>query len=347
MERLLQVTSQPNQPPVTKIRASIGTAVILGLELTFMDKDNAPTTAYLQTYHPGRCAANCKFCSQARDAEAKIDKIARGLYLPYDAEVIISRLAKATKRQVIKRICIQTMNYPKLIDELLWLVRRLKAETFAPISVSIYSVPAEQLQKFKDAGVDKIVVPLDAANEKIFDDIKGANVQGPYRWKGHIATLEAANNIMGKGNVGTHLMIGLGETEAETIELIGKLNEMNIYCALFAFTPLRGTKMEKNKPPNIESYRRVKLANYLINHNLTKADKFKFNEKGEIVDYGVRKDILDKTIGLGEPFMTSGCPNCNRPFANETPEKTIYNFPTLPKKEEMGQIKKQVETKKD
>jgi lipoyl synthase len=266
--------------PVEKIRASIGTAVILGLEMAFMNRDNAPTTAYLQTYYPGRCAANCKFCAQAKTSEAKVDKIARGLYLPYDAELVIARLKKAAERKFIKRICIQTMNYPSLMNELLWIVRKLEAEVAAPISVSIFSMPAEQISRLRDAGVQKIVVPLDAPNEKIFDEIKGAKTASPYRWKSHLKTIDDALRIMGKDNVGTHLMVGLGETEQEIVSLLVELKSKGIYCALFAFTPIPGTQLAAQKPPSIESYRRVKLANYLIFHNLTQPEKVRFNEKG-------------------------------------------------------------------
>ncbi|MGA2682505.1 MAG: radical SAM protein [Candidatus Bathyarchaeia archaeon] len=332
--------------PVKKIRVSIGTAVILGLEMAFMNRDNAPTTAYLQTYYPGRCAANCKFCAQAKTSEAKVDKIARGLYLPYDAELVITRLKKAAKRKFIKRICIQTLNYSNLMNELLWVVNRLNAEVAAPISVSIFSVPAEQIKRLRDSGVQKIIIPLDAANEEIFDDIKGAKAAGPYRWESHLKAIHDAVEIMGKGNVGTHLMVGLGETEHEAVDLLAKLNDEGVYSALFAFTPIAGTRLAGGQPPSIESYRRIKLANYLIYQNLTRAEKMLFNESGEIKDFGIAKEEVEKTIAHGEPFLTSGCPDCNRPFANETPEKKIYNFPVLPSEEELREIKKQVNVSK-
>jgi biotin synthase-related radical SAM superfamily protein len=31
--------------------------------------------------------------------------------------------------------------------------------------------------------------------------------------------------------------------------------------------------------------------------------------------------------GTGEPFQTSGCPDCNRPFYNEQPGGPLYNYP--------------------
>jgi biotin synthase len=32
-------------------------------------------------------------------------------------------------------------------------------------------------------------------------------------------------------------------------------------------------------------------------------------------------------VTTGEPFQTSGCPNCNRPFYNEQPGGPMYNYP--------------------
>lgn len=332
---------------VNKIRVSIGTAVILGLDLAFMDRDNAPTTAYLQTYYPGRCSANCKFCAQARDSRAKIDKIARSLYLPYETELVIARLKIASERKFIKRVCIQTMNYLNLMSDLLWLVKRLKAEVAVPISVSIYSITLEQIRLLRNAGVQKIVIPLDGATERIFDYVKGAKTGGPYRWKSHFRTLNDALEIMGKGNVGTHLMVGLGETEKEIVTLLAKLKDKGIYCALFAFTPIPGTQLAVSTPPSIESYRRIKLANYLLFHDLTHSEDIRFNKMGEIVDFGITQQGLDEAMARGEPFLTSGCPDCNRPFANEAPEKTIYNFPILPTGEELIKIKGQAKTSKE
>jgi len=37
-------------------------------------------------------------------------------------------------------------------------------------------------------------------------------------------------------------------------------------------------------------------------------------------------DELQKKRG-GEPFQTSGCTGCNRPYYNETPGEELYNYP--------------------
>ncbi len=324
-----------------KVRLSIGTAVVLGLEIALMDTSCAPTTAYLQTYYPNRCSANCRFCAQARGSHAKLDKIARGLYLPYDAKTVINRLKVAAKRGLTRRICIQTMNYPNMLDDLLWLVWKLNKAKSAPISVSVHPLSSSEQKKLRDAGAERIIIPLDAVNEEIFNEIKGTKVAGPYRWTNHLMALENAVRIMGKGNVGTHIMVGLGETEKELIFFVEELKNRGIYCGLFAFTPIPGTPMSKRAPPRPESYRRVKLASYLISKSLTRADQMGFSETGEIVNYGIEKDDLERLIESGLPFLTSGCPNCNRPFANEIPEKTVYNFSQNPSNSEIQTIKRQ------
>lgn len=63
-----------------------------------------------------------------------------------------------------------------------------------------------------------------------------------------------------------------------------------------------------------------------------------FNEKNYISDFGVDKEVLTGIIQTGEPFLTSGCPNCNRPYYNEKPSGPIYNYPRPLTKKETGQI---------
>ena len=57
-----------------------------------------------------------------------------------------------------------------------------------------------------------------------------------------------------------------------------------------------------------------------------------------MTDFGLSVERLRETIRGGVPFVTSGCPSCNRPFYNESPSGPLYNFPCPPKKEEIDQI---------
>ena len=145
-----------------------------------------------------------------------------------------------------------------------------------------------------------------------------------------------------KGKVSTHLLVGLGETEQEMIETIQWCVENGIHPALFSFTPIPGTTLEHNNSPTISHYRRIQLARYLIVQRKTRFEKMNFNEKGCIVDFRVSQAQLENTVRSGKPFLTSGCPNCNRPYYNEKPSGPLYNFPRHPTSQEIREIEQQI-----
>jgi biotin synthase-related radical SAM superfamily protein len=65
---------------------------------------------------------------------------------------------------------------------------------------------------------------------------------------------------------------------------------------------------------------------------------------------GMDFDAEGRLIGLGallpasgEPFQTSGCPDCNRPFYNEQPSGPLYNYPRPLTASEAGQAIQEME----
>ena len=116
----------------------------------------------------------------------------------------------------------------------------------------------------------------------------------------------------------------LEETEEEAVSLIQTLKDMNVHTALFAFTPLRGTKLEKLSQPPVEAYRRIQIARYLIEKGAIRLEDITFTD-GRIQDYGIEN--LRELLFDGSAFQTSGCPGCNRPFYNEKPSGPFYNYP--------------------
>ncbi len=316
----------------------MGTLRVLGMELLSTDAD--PTTAYLQTYHPGKCLANCRFCAQARDSLARNENIARGLYPPRDTGEVISRLSRAYDHGLLKRACIQTMNYQDMFSDLIFMVDEIMKNSGIPISVSIYPFPGERFVELKEKGVDKLVIPLDAVTEEIFDEIKGRKANCPYIWRGHMKALCDAVDIFGRYNVGTHLILGLGETEKEAVKTIQMLRDIGVYPALFAYTPVPYTQLHGNTP-EIGHYRGIQLASHLIQEGLSTSDKMGFRDN-RVVDFGVDQKTLGKVINSGEPFLTKGCPDCNRPYSTETPGGLIYNYPRMPTDDEIKGIEYQI-----
>ncbi len=311
----------------------MGTLGVLGLELVQMD--TPPTTAYLQIYTEKRCMANCLFCAQAKGSHAEMTHIARGMYMPADLDSVVFRLKIAFERRYLARACIQTALYDKWWEDTVYLIKKIRAESPSPISLSVFPLIDERYRELRKLGVDELVIPLDACTEELFDKIKGKSAGGPYSWEAHTDGIMRASCIFEK--VGTHLMLGLGESDEDAIRIISKLHEHKINAALFSYTFIPGAQLEK-KEDSIRHYRTVQLARYIIIEGMATYSDMRFLN-GWLCDFGVGKDVVLSMIEDGNAFRTSGCADCNRPMANETFSK-IHNFPRTPDEKEIEEIMK-------
>ena len=109
--------------------------------------------------------------------------------------------------------------------------------------------------------------------------------------------------------------------------------------------------MEDVAPPPIDQYRRVQIARYLIDKEMSEFSSMAFDENGKIVDFGISPAELDDVIDSGYPFMTSGCTGrdgktvaCNRPYGNSRPGRGLRNYPFVPDEEDVRLIRAQMET---
>jgi len=308
-----------------KVRISLGSAIAIGLLSGRLDAK--PTTAYLMTYRKGKCTANCGFCPQARESRSRADMLSRVSWPAFPTQNVFKALSEAVKNGKIRRVCIQALNYPEVFAHLQALVKVVTHQIGVPASVSCQPLNPQNIRRLAEAGAERIGIPLDAATEEIFDKVKGLSAGGPYEMKRQIALLEEAVKVFGKGKVSTHLIVGLGETEKEMVHMIQRCVDMGVLPALFAFTPVAGTVLENMKQPPIQQYRRVQLARHLVVHGMARFESMSFDTEGRITSFGVDKQTLKRVVESGTPFLTSGCPNCNRPYYNEKPSGPIYNYP--------------------
>jgi biotin synthase-related radical SAM superfamily protein len=320
-----------------QIRVSVGSAIVLGLLEGNLDAE--PTTAYLMTYYSGKCAANCGFCPQARTSESKAELLSRVAWPVFSTRTVLGALKEAVRKERIKRVCFQVLNYPEAISDICALVLAVRRCVSVAVSVSCQPMNIENMLQLANAGVKRIGIALDAATEQLFDKVKGASAGGPYKWQEELRILRMAIGIFGEGNVSTHLIVGLGETEREVVLAIQKSVDMDVLPALFAFTPVKGTALALNSQPALDLYRRVQVARHLIVNKLARVEDMCFDSACRIVDFGVKKEVLLRLVDSGIPFLTSGCPNCNRPFYNEKPSGPLYNFPRAIRPAELEAIK--------
>jgi biotin synthase-related radical SAM superfamily protein len=323
-----------------RVRVSVGSAIVLGLLEGKLDAE--PTTAYLMTYKTGKCTANCGFCPQARSSLSKAELLSRVSWPVFPLNSVLRSIGSTVNGKRVKRVCIQALNYPDVFVHLVALVNAVKQYVDAPVSVSCQPLNSENIRRLAAAGVERIGIALDAATEKLFDEVKGSVAGGPYQWASQFRQLREAVEVFGKGNVSTHLIIGLGETEKEAVRIVQQCVDMHVLPALFAFTPVRGTGLENKPQPAIGLYRRVQLARYLIVNGATRYESMRFDAFGRIVDFSVKNGVLTRAVEAGQPFLTSGCLDCNRPFYNEKPGGPIYNYPRSMRPEEVAAVRQQL-----
>jgi len=255
---------------------------------------------------------------------------------------VLKRIRDSGEDHTIKRICLQALNYPRVFDDLESLIRTAKRLTNVPISVSCQPLNTRNIRRIAEAGAERIGVSLDAATEELFDKIKGASAGGPYRWTRQFKLLKDAVNIFGKGRVSTHLIVGLGESDREMISTIQECVNLGVFPALFAFTPVTGTPLERRSQPSIEKYRTIQVARTLILQGATMIERMQFGIRGELLGFGVEEKTLRRVVRSGKPFLTSGCPDCNRPYYNEKPSGPIYNYPRSMTDREVFEVEAQL-----
>ena len=223
------------------------------------------------------------------------------------------------------RICIQTLCYDGVVDDVIDIAVNVGKVSDAPISTAIHPVSKQEMQRIKDAGTTDIGVALDACTPELFERVKGADRGVNYRWESHRSALVDALGIFGHNHVTTHLIIGLGETEREAADFIFEMNDLGIGVGLFAFTPIRGTSLEDWPPPSVETYRRVQVVRYLVQRDAVTRDMVRYEENGRI-SIDLEQSQLRELLASGTAFRVSGCRGCNRPYYNERPSGTLYNY---------------------
>ncbi len=329
------------------IRTSLAAALTLGFEKGLFYRDaRLYCINLLLTYESG-CAANCAYCglSKIRPGSYTKKSFIRVKWPVYPTCRVVERMGEL--KDGIKRVCISMVTRRRAVKDTLTIIREIREKTDIPISclISPTVTSKQDLEEMKREGADKIGIAIDAGNEKLFDNLRGRGVKGPHRWERYWECFEEAIQVFGEGNVGSHFIVGLGETERELLYYIQKIKNMGGETHLFSFFPEENSLLSNLSPPPISVYRRVQLGRYLIDEGVSRFERMRFDDKGRVIDFGMD---VGGMIEKGEPFMTSGCKGkdgrvaCNRPYANERPSQEIRNFPFPPTQQDIEQIKKEI-----
>lgn len=334
------------------VRLSIAAAMTLGFRPgKFYRNARLGCINLLMEYEEG-CVANCLYCGQARDVSngPECKGLIRVEWPSYPlSEVIRATRGAAQRDSFIQRVCISTITSPRVPRDLVKMVKEVKRGTGLRISTLVTPTlfGKEDFQRIKAAGGENITVAVDAATPELFEKLRGKGARGPHQWDRYLRGIREAVGVMGNGPnaVGVHLIIGLGETEEMAIAFIQSCYDMGAPVHLFSFYPEKGAAMGTQSQPLLEGYRRVQLARHLIDRGLSGFEKMTFRS-GRLVDFGLPASEVLRVVQKGKPFMTTGCPGCNRPYANETPTQAMQglfrNYPFPPNARDIQIIAQQM-----
>jgi len=295
------------------IRLSAGTAACLGLSANRMDA--YPTTAYLLSGN--RCQMSCAFCPQGLGKSEVLSRLGRITWPEYTWPEVEEAVAEAQTKG-IERICLQSVRHSAGLSPLLEQIEKLKEFSHLPLSLSAWINSEEEAKAVTEAGVERLAISIDVVNPKLYRRIKGGSFERKLA-----LLLSCAATLPGR--ISTHLICGLGESEEELLTLAAKLLRAQVTLALFAFVPLKGTRLEQAEPPALDCYRRMQATLYLLKEKIISFEMLNFKQ-GKLTSLNLTADDLIKSLAGGEAFRTSGCPDCNRPYYNERPGKTVYNY---------------------
>lgn len=226
------------------VQISTAAAVTLGVVPGKLFRCSCTRCLNLLLTYPEGCRANCAYCGLARHREARHDYADRN-FIRVDwpalrVAELIDRVASQGAATPFHRMCISMITHP-----------RSEADTFAilkawtdrippgDIPVSILSNPTtmtrQDVARLDALGAEIFTVALDAATPDIFERTRGKGVASPHCWRKYWEVIDDAADIFGRGRFGAHIIVGMGETEREVLELVQRLVDKGGHSHLFCF----------------------------------------------------------------------------------------------------------------
>ena len=322
------------------VRISMAAAIELGLKPGRISGCSCDCINLLQNYPQG-CYANCTYCGLARErpGAAEDNSFIRVDWPLYPTDLVAQKIGELERKKEVGRVCVAQVQDHRANMDLVDMISRVRLQApDVPISALVTAtlLNDEWLMQIKDAGADIIGVGLDAASEELFYSTRGKGTKGPHDWKKHWRIIRKAREMFGPMKVNCHLIVGLGESDRDLVEMFHLLKSEQIAAYLFSFNPEPGTVMENTPRVPIARTRRIQLVKNLIEEHDLPESAIEFDESGTIRAVDAPRELLERVTENGVAFMTDGCPDrqgkmaCNRPYGSYRPGEEFRDYPFLP-----------------
>lgn len=335
------------------VRISMAAAMELGLKPGRMIRGCRCTCINLLQNYPRGCLANCSYCGLARERPglAEENTFIRVDWPLYPTDIVAQKIAEREAEAVVGRVCIAQVQDHRANDDLLDMTRRVReAAPQVPISALVMATLLDRyvLEEIRGAGADIIGIGMDAASEDIFFNTRGRGAKGPHDWDYHWEVARLARKMYGPFKVNCHVIIGLGETDEDLVNIFYRCFNEQIACYLFSFNPEPGTVMEDMPRQPIHRHRRIQLVKQLIEKEGLPRKAIEFDGEGFIAGIAWSDGVIRANIDEGLAFMTDGCPDrngvmaCNRPCGSYRPGEAFRDYPFFPNTDDIAVIRSQM-----
>jgi biotin synthase len=329
------------------VRISMAAAMSLGLKPGRMYRNATCDCVNLLENYPAGCYANCTYCGLARERPglAQDNTFIRVGWPVVPTDQVAEAVAEHEDR--VGRVCVAMVQDARAYPDLLEITRRLRRRSDVPISALVTAtlLDAGRLHAIREAGADIVGIGLDAASEAVFFRTRGRGARGPHSWTQHWEIARTARRIFGPLKVNCHVMVGLGETDRDLIDLFCGLHAEQIAAYLFSFNPEPGTALAGAPRAPLVRWRRIQLTKYLIEQHALPRAAIEFDDAGALARVRAPRALVERCLEEGLAFMTNGCPDrngrvaCNRPFGSYRPGEPFRDYPFVPTPDDRAVIR--------
>ncbi len=300
----------------------------------------------LLNYDQG-CRSDCGYCGLARSRSgAYEDKSFIRVEWPLvETDELVDRLARYEDR--LTRLCISMVTHGHAYRDTLEISRRIGRKVKTPLSLLVAppTLNEERLLELKDAGAEMIGIGLDAVTEDLFRAIRTDVPKGRLDWGNYWRIVEQSRQIYGAWKVNCHLLVGLGESDRDLMEIFERLLDRQVFSYLFCFNPEPDSRMAAHPKTPVRRWRRVQLAKFLLEECGLEPTAFDYDGDGYLERIIAPPELVERVVRDGHAFMTNGCPSaggepgCTRPMGSWRPDEPPRDYPWRPDGDDRSAIR--------
>ncbi len=303
----------------------------------------------LLSYDQG-CLSDCGYCGLARtrpgDYEDK--SFIRVEWPLVETDELVRRLVR--HEQNMTRLCISMVTHGSSYRDTLDITQRITNNVSTPLSLLVAppTLNEQRLRTLHAAGADMIGIGLDAVTEDLFRSLRTDVPHGGLRWPQYWEIVGHAREIFGPWKVNCHTLVGLGENDAQLMDIFGRLLNREIFSYLFCFNPEPDSRMGDHPKSDVTRWRRIQLAKFLLEERGLDPAAFVFDDDGLLARIHAPAELVDEVVHDGYAFMTNGCPSsggepgCTRPMGSWRPTEAPRDYPWQPTDEDEREIRRQL-----